>query len=87
MTEDIKVTHEEIISERRDFQFPTQTFKALTLNGVTTVACSQQGNVLYIDIYRIFMYFLLLLPKTFTKSDKSHYILGKFFRIYVFLKI
>ena len=44
--EKVRVTHEEIVTERRKFQFPTQTFKALTLNGVTTVACSPNGNMI-----------------------------------------
>ena len=44
MTEKINVTTENICTERKKFQVPNQTFRVLTLNGVTTVAAYENGN-------------------------------------------
>ena len=44
MTEKINITTENICTERKKFQVPNQTFRVLTLNGVTTVAAYENGN-------------------------------------------
>ena len=44
MTEKINITTENICTERKKFQVPNQTFRVLTLNGVTTVAAYENGK-------------------------------------------
>lgn len=44
MTEKINITTQNICTERKKFQVPNQTFRVLTLNGVTTVAAYENGN-------------------------------------------
>ena len=46
MTEKINFTTENICTERKKFQVPNQTFRVLTLNGVTTVAAYENGKIL-----------------------------------------
>ena len=46
MTEKINITTENICTERKKFQVPNQTFRVLTLNGVTTVAAYENGKIL-----------------------------------------
>ena len=48
MTEKINVTTENICTERKKFQVPNQTFRVLTLNGVTTVAAYENGNFYFL---------------------------------------
>jgi len=45
MTEKINITTENICTERKKFQVPNQTFRVLTLNGVTTVAAYENETL------------------------------------------
>ena len=49
MSEACLMTTEELLAERKAFKFPNSTFRVLTLNGVTTVACSDEGKLMLIS--------------------------------------
>ena len=57
MTEKINVTTENICTERKKFQVPNQTFRVLTLNGVTTVAAYDNGNFIFYTLSHNFPVF------------------------------